>query len=136
MQQEKKSFHFSIRVYYEDTDAGGIVYHSQYLNFMERARTEWLRSMGFHQDRLTQEEGILFVVCSISIDYRKPAFFDQLLDIQTVLDNTKATSLIFKQSVINGSEQTICQATVKIACISTTTRKSTLIPTTILSELY
>lgn len=136
MQQAKKIFHFPIRVYYEDTDAGGIVYHSQYLNFMERARTEWLRSMNLHQDRLKQKEGILFVVRNISIDYRKPAFFDQMLDITTDINEQRVASLIFIQSVINQSEETICDATIKIACISTTTMKSTPIPTTILSELY
>ena len=89
---ERRIFHWPVRVYYEDTDAGGVVYHSQYLNFMERARTEWLRSIGFEQTVLRASFNILFVVHSMQIQFKKAARFDELIDIETQLTKLKLGS--------------------------------------------
>lgn len=135
MVNNNKEFNMQIRIYYEDTDAGGVVYHSQYLNFMERARTEWLRSMGFEQHILIGEYKILFAVCSINIDYNRPAFFDQLLDIKTHLIKQRKVSMFFEQIISNQSKQTICNAEIKIACLNSDTMQPAVIPETILLEL-
>jgi len=131
----KNEFNMQVRVYYEDTDAGGVVYHSNYLNFMERARTEWLRHIGFEQHTLIEKDEILFAVRKISIDYHKPALFNELLNIKTRVIHTRRASLIFEQIIFNQSEETICKAEIKIACLNSTTMKPEPIPETIISEL-
>lgn len=131
----KKEFNMQIRIYYEDTDAGGVVYHSNYLNFMERARTEWLRHVGFEQNTLVEQNKILFAVRKVSIDYHKPAFFNELLNINTRIADQRRASLIFEQVMTNPSEEIICKAEVKIACINSDSMKPEPIPETILSEL-
>jgi len=82
----KSSFLWPIRVYYEDTDCGGVVYHSNYLKFMEQARTEWLRNLGLEQDVLIEKYGVIFAVKSLSIDYIKPALFNQKLKVETIVE--------------------------------------------------
>ena len=88
-----------IRVYYEDTDAGGIVYYSNYLKFTERCRTELLRDLGISQSNLNEKFGIKFIVHSLSIKYMNPAFLDDLLTIETNINNLKKASLDFEQNV-------------------------------------
>ena len=128
-------FNLPVRVYYEDTDAGGVVYHSNYLNFMERARTEWLRHAGFEQDTLIEKKQILFAVRKISIDYNKPALFNDLLNIKTRIIEQRKVSLLFEQLVFNQAEEMICNAEIKIVCIDSNTLRPKPIPETILSEL-
>ena len=131
----KSEFSLQVRVYYEDTDAGGVVYHSNYLNFMERARTEWLRHIGFEQHTLIEQDEILFAVRKIKIDYHKPALFNELLNIKTRIADQRKASLVFEQIIFNQSEETICKAEIKIACLNSSTMKPEPIPETILSEL-
>ena len=131
----KKEFVLQVRVYYEDTDAGGVVYHSNYLNFMERARTEWLRHAGFEQNTLIEKKGILFAVRKINIDYNKPALFNDLLNIKTRIIEQRKASFIFEQIIFNQTEEVICNAEIKIACLDSNTMKPKPIPETILSEL-
>jgi acyl-CoA thioester hydrolase len=131
----KNEYTLQVRVYYEDTDAGGVVYHSNYLNFMERARTEWLRHIGFEQHTLIEKDEILFAVRKISIDFHKPALFNELLNIKTRIVHTRRASLVFEQIIFNQSEETICKAEIKIACLNSSTMKPEPIPETILSEL-
>ncbi len=131
----KKEFVLQVRVYYEDTDAGGVVYHSNYLNFMERARTEWLRHAGFEQNTLIEEKEILFAVRKINIDYNKPALFNDLLNIKTHIIEQRKASFIFEQVIFNQEDETICKAEIKIACLDSKTMKPKPIPETILSEL-
>ena len=88
-----------IRIYYEDTDAGGVVYHASYLKFGERGRTEFLRSLGHENSQLTQEEGILFVVKHIDIEYHKPAFLDDFLRQDTAIEAIKNSSFIMRQVI-------------------------------------
>jgi acyl-CoA thioester hydrolase len=99
-------FSWPVRVYYEDTDSGGVVYYANYLKFMERARTEWLRSLGLEQDRLIHEEGIIFAVRSVQVDYLKPALFNQLLSVSAEIIETGKASLTFKQEVVVDKNKT------------------------------
>jgi len=112
-------FTWPVRVYYEDTDAGGVVYYANYLKFLERARTEYLRELGFEQDQLKQEYGIIFAVHSLSIQYQKPAVFNDALTVTAeVIDEGKAR-LTFKQMITRDKDNTrICSAEVSIACLN------------------
>lgn len=125
-------FIFPVRVYYEDTDAGGVVYHANYLRFMERARTEWLRTLGFEQDTLAQELNILFVVAGLDIQYRKPARFNDALTVKTSIDTLGRASLAFKQEIwrktINNSSELLTTASVKVVCVAVGTFRATTIP--------
>ncbi|MBA3695416.1 MAG: tol-pal system-associated acyl-CoA thioesterase [Methylotenera sp.] len=116
-----------MRVYYEDTDSGGVVYHSNYLNFMERARTEWLRALGFEQPRLKSEFSIIFVVHSMSIQFIRPAYFNDMLNIQSQLVKIGHGSIEFLQSIMRDNE-VILEATVKLACVETKLFKPVAIP--------
>lgn len=120
-------FHWPVRVYYEDTDAGGVVYHSQYLNFMERARTEWLRSLGFEQAALRASDDILFVVHSMQVQFKKSAKFDDMLSVDTQLTELRRGSFVCTQTIVR-QDALLIQAQVKIACVNAVTFKPTGIP--------
>ncbi|RZA10509.1 MAG: tol-pal system-associated acyl-CoA thioesterase, partial [Lysobacteraceae bacterium] len=90
-------FRWPVRVYWEDTDAGGVVYHAQYLAFMERARSEWLRSRGIHQDRMRADEDLVFVVRAMEIDFRAPARLDDQLEVSVRLLECRGASLVLAQ---------------------------------------
>ena len=105
-------FYWPIRVYYEDTDAGGIVYNSNYLNFMERARTEWLRSLGIEQDVLRSRHHVGFVVSHIDVDFRRPARFNSSLRATVEIVKINFASIVFAQKILNENDD------VKIACVS------------------
>ena len=109
-------FSLPVRVYYEDTDSGGVVYHSNYLNFMERARTEWLRALGFEQDELLREYGVIFAVSTVSVAFHKPARFNELLAVTVALDRRGAASLTLKQEVRRGDEL-LASGEVRVACL-------------------
>jgi len=93
-----------VRVYYEDTDLAGIVYYANYLKFIERARTEWVRGLGIDQTRLKAEDGIVFAVRRVEADYLKPGRFDDLLTVVTTLDGVTGARLVLKQDVQRGDE--------------------------------
>ena len=130
-----KEFIWSVRVYYEDTDAGGVVYYANYLRFMERARTEWLRALGFEQDKLTREEGLIFAVRQISVDYLKPALFNQSLNVSVRVMKLGSVSLWLEQTIINEAGVTICQGSVKLACLDANSFRPKPIPKPILAGL-
>ena len=111
-------FYWPIRVYYEDTDAGGIVYNSNYLNFMERARTEWLRSLGIEQDVLRNRHHVGFVVSHIEVDFRRPARFNSSLRATVEIVKIGFASIVFAQKILNENDDELVSATVKIACVS------------------
>lgn len=115
-------FNWPIRVYYEDTDCGGVVYHSNYLKFMEQARTEWLRGLGLEQDILIDKFGVIFAVKSLSIDYIKPALFNQKLRVETSIENPGKVSLLFKQKIYLDHEkknsELLTSADVKIVSLA------------------
>jgi acyl-CoA thioester hydrolase len=108
-------FEYSIRVYWEDTDAGGVVYYANYLKFMERARSEWLRDLGFGQTALRDELGVVFVVRRVEIDYLAPARLDDLLAIETRLNQTTRTCLTVAQTLV--AHTLLAQARVELVCL-------------------
>lgn len=127
-------FSLPIRVYYEDTDSGGVVYHSNYLNFMERARTEWLRSLGFEQDELLRSDGVLFAVSAVSIRFQQPARFNDLLEVTVSLDRQGGASLILVQEVRHGND-VLASAEVRIACIDKRRFVPVAIPEQVVNKL-
>lgn len=128
-------FTWPVRVYYEDTDAGGVVYYANYLKFLERARTEMLRELGFELDRLAREKHILFIVRKVTIDYHKPAFMDDMLVTSARIEKLRKASIVFQQSIENLEQETLCRAEVIIACIDNITMKPVAIPEPVISEL-
>lgn len=120
-------FSWPIRVYYEDTDSGGVVYHANYLNFMERARTEWLRALGFEQTMLKSELGIIFVVHSMTITFKSPALFNDMLEIKSQWVKLGFGSMEFFQTIMRDS-QILLEATVKLACVDAESFKPIAIP--------
>ena len=129
-----QNFNWPIRVYYEDTDSGGVVYHSNYLNFMERARTEWLRQLGFEQTYLKDTLNIIFVVHSMQIAFKKPAKFNDMLTITCELHKVGHSSFEFLQKIIF-NQQTLAEAQVKLACVNALTFKPVGIPNQIKSTM-
>ncbi len=129
-----KNFIFPIRVYYEDTDAGGVVYHTNYLKFFERARTEMLRAMGHEQDQLKIDTGIIFVVRSVQVDYLRSALFNELLQVSSEVIESKKASLTFSQQI---SRDSIVLATgvIRIACLDANTMRPKAIPDYLLESL-
>lgn len=111
-----QSYRLSLRVYMEDTDAGGIVYYVNYLKFMERARSEWLRQLGLDQQTLL-DEGTQLVVYRLACQYAKPARLDDVLDISAHVIDVGRCRMTFEQQVWRG-EELLCSATVEIACLS------------------
>lgn len=119
----------TVRVYYEDTDAGGVVYHARYLHFMERARTEWLRTLGFEQDRLRAEQGVLFAVRRLDIAFLQPARFNELLVVESAVTHCGRASLDFEQRLLRPGDDTLCaRATVNVACIDAERLRPARIP--------
>ena len=96
---------FDLRVYYEDTDLAGIVYYANYLRFIERARTEWVRALGIDQTRLKRDQGIVFAVRRVEADYIAPARFDDSLTVETSLEQATAARIVLKQDVLRGEER-------------------------------
>ena len=108
---------FTLRVYYEDTDLAGIVYYANYLKFIERARSEWVRGMGIDQAKLRTEQGLVFAVRRVEADYLRPALFDDVLTVQTALADDSGARLVLDQAVLRG-EQTLFKARVTLACLT------------------
>ncbi len=131
-QQVTTAFQWPIRVYYEDTDAGGVVYHAAYLRFMERARTEWLRAFGLEQDQIRDEWGLLFVVRQLAIHFVQPARFNEELRVTVAVAHTKAASLEFEQTVLRANGGVCCQARVNIACVNAQSLRPQRIPSAFL----
>lgn len=111
-----KEFIWPVRVYYEDTDHGGVVYYANYLKFMERARTEWLRSLGFEQDQLRDEEGLIFAVRSVQLTYHSPSRFNDLLEITAKVIKYGRASIDFEQQVRRDGE-VLCEGVVRLASL-------------------
>ena len=121
------TFTWPIRVYYEDTDAGGVVFYANYLKFFERARTEMLRALGHEQDALIADFGMIFVVRSAQIDYLKPARFNDMLCASARIIETKKASLVFEQDIRRGDD-VLCKGLFRIACLDAKTMTPKPIP--------
>lgn len=122
-----KPFVWPVRVYYEDTDAGGVVFYANYLKFLERARTEYLRNLGHELDLLAAEAGIIFAVRRVEIEYLKPALFNQLLQVSAEITQIKKVSLEFLQQITH-DDQLLVTSTVRVACLDVKTLKPKAIP--------
>ncbi len=133
-QSRQGNFSIPIRVYYEDTDAGGLVYYANYLKFMERARTEWLRGLGFEQDALSVEEGVIFAVRAVKVDFYKPGRFNDLLQATVNIRRRGGASLTLKQEVQRNST-TLCEAEVKLACLDAQSLSPRSIPNRVVLQL-
>lgn len=133
------SFRQPVRIYWEDTDAGGIVFYANYLKFFERARTEWLRSRGHSQEQLREGSGIAFVVTDTSVRYLKPARLDDLLDVTVRVQHLGAARLSVMQQAwrteADGTANLLCVGTIRIGCVALGTFRPCRIPTAILESI-
>lgn len=136
---QSPGFDWPIRVYYEDTDAAGIVYYANYLKFLERGRTEWLRSLGFDQSELSVDPGVVFAVRSVSIEYLKPARFDDRLTVRTRIGQAGRVSLEFVQQILRGDAagdaELLTGASVKVACLDARRMRPRALPAALVKEL-
>ncbi|HHS83988.1 MAG TPA: tol-pal system-associated acyl-CoA thioesterase [Gammaproteobacteria bacterium] len=125
-----------VRVYYEDTDSGGVVYYANYLKFMERARTEWLRALGYEQTGLVENEELIFAVRRAELDYLRPARFDDLLQVSVRVLRCGRASIEFVQVVMpDQGEEVLCHGRIKIACLNVTTFKPRTLPSQMLNDI-
>lgn len=122
-----KIFSLPVRVYFQDTDAGGVVYHANYLNFMERARTEWLRTYGHSNSGLMKEFGMVFVMRSVKLDYLKPALLDDLLEVTAQIKDIGRSRISLLQTVLRGAEL-LTEAEVHLVCVSLESFKPVPVP--------
>jgi acyl-CoA thioester hydrolase len=127
-------FRWRVRIYYEDTDAGGIVYYANYLKFLERARTEWLRRCGIDQRRLAEQTGMVFIVRSLEMDYRCPARLDDTIEIRTRVIRLGRASVVFSQQAWRG-ESMLVAGSVCVACVMQSSLRPGPIPPTVLAAL-
>jgi len=130
VERPARTFSWQVRVYYEDTDFGGVVYYANYLRYFERARTEWLRSLGVDQQRLAQEQGLQFVVRRAEIDFLRGARLDDLLDVTVALEQKKRTYVMLRQRALRGAEE-LASARIQAACV----RRADLRPAAIPSDI-
>lgn len=137
MSRGETGFFWPVRVYYEDTDAGGVVYYANYLKFFERARTERLRVLGFEQDRLRASEGVLFAVKSVQADYLKPAKFNDLLRVTAEVTDLRRASLTFSQEIRrdDNAGERLCEAVIRIVCLTADGLRPTAIPDFLLQRI-
>lgn len=125
-----------VRVYYEDTDSGGVVYYANYLKFIERGRTEYLRNLGFEQDALIEKYAIIFAVKSIEAQYQLPARFNDLLTVQTLIKKINQASLIFSHKIMNlEKNKVLFKAKITVACLHVDSFKPCGIPPIILEKI-
>lgn len=126
-------FSWPIRVYYEDTDAGGIVYHSNYLKYFERARTEWLRKLGYELDELA-DTGLMFVVTHADVDYLVPAKFNEALEVHSTVIAYRGASFTFSQRLMRG-EECLARANIKAAALNSRTLRPMRMPRNLKQEI-
>jgi acyl-CoA thioester hydrolase len=132
-----KTFSWPVRVYYEDTDAGGVVYHTNYIKYFERARTEWLRALGFSQEQLATQAGVLFTVVNLTTDFRRPARLDDQLEVRSTAELAGAASVNFSQEIwrTGASPELLASGTVKVACVDATAFRPCRLPDLLRKEL-
>lgn len=123
------SFSWPLRIYYEDTDLSGVVYHANYLRYFERARTEWVRALGLSQDQLLQEHGLAFTVAHLEIRYRRPARLDDELEVTVSVAQRRRASLLFDQTLRDpATEEILATAQVMVACVDTRSFRPRALP--------
>ena len=132
------AFSIPIRIYYEDTDAGGVVYYANYLKFLERCRTEWLRAIGHEQGELLREPGIAFVVRSIALEYLKPARLDDLITVSLEVERITKSQIFFGQHIRRATpdgDEELLSGRVQIVCVNAAKMKITSIPIELRTQL-
>lgn len=123
------TFSWPVRVYWEDTDASGVVYHANYLRWFERARTEWLRARGFDQERLRVEQGVAFTVASLEIRYLRPAHLDDALSVEVAVAEARRASLSFRQALRRAADgELLSEASVRVGCVDAASFRPRAIP--------
>ena len=127
------SYEHRVRVYWEDTDAGGVVYYANYLKFLERCRTEWLRSLGVDQPRLKAERALQFVVVNVTVDFLRPAVLDDEVIVTAELVKLTGATIQFKQAIWRQDSQLI-DATARVACLDSATLRPRAIPKDLFTE--
>jgi acyl-CoA thioester hydrolase len=132
--REAVNFRWPVRVYWEDTDAGGIVFYANYLKYFERARTEWLRARGIGQQALREAEGVIFVVLDTQLSYRRPARLDDLLEVSVEPARAGGASLVFTQRAWRGVEL-LAEGTIRVACVEAATLQPRRLPSTVVQCL-
>lgn len=116
--EDRGQFRWRVRVYYEDTDAHGIVYHGSYVRFLDRARTEWIRAAGVDMQRLAADDGLLFVVRSLHLSYHKPVQYGVMLELASRAVSRSRSSVLLEQRIfVEGSDDCVCEAEVRVVCI-------------------
>jgi len=133
----KTAFFWPVRVYYEDTDSGGVVYYANYLKFFERARTERLRALGFEQDEIRAACGVIFAVRSAQVDYLRPARFNDALVVSAEVAELKRASLAFTQEIRRGGPdgELLCKAAIRVVCLSADAFRPVAIPGFLLERI-
>jgi acyl-CoA thioester hydrolase len=129
-----RAFSWPVRVYWEDTDAGGVVYYANYLKFLERARTEWLRTCGFSQQALAKDPGIIFPVMNLRIQYKRPARLDDELVVSCEARQRGATAINFAQRISSGA-QTVAEAEVQCVCVDAVSFRPKRLPSFLMNAL-
>ena len=132
------AFNIPVRIYYEDTDAGGVVYYANYLKFLERCRTEWLRAIGHEQADLLRDPGIAFVVRSVALEYLKPARLDDLITISLEVDRITKSQIFFGQHIRRATpdgDEELLSGRVQIVCVNAAKMKITSIPVELRTQL-
>ena len=127
MTKHAQLFTLPVRVYFQDTDAGGVVYHASYVNFMERARTEWMRGFGFTNAGLMKELGVVFVVRSLKLDYLKPALLDDLITVSAHLKEIGRSRVTLLQTIMRGEEKLV-EAEIHLVSVSLESFKPVSVP--------
>jgi acyl-CoA thioester hydrolase len=128
-------FQWPVRVYWEDTDAGGVVYHASYLRFMERARTEWLRGMGISQSAVKESTGLAFLVREMQIDFLRAALLDDELSVSVEVKERRAASILFAQTIRRADGVELIRATVRVACVDVNRMRPVQIPADLIPGL-
>ncbi|MBK1720419.1 tol-pal system-associated acyl-CoA thioesterase [Thiocystis violacea] len=129
-------FDWPVRVYYEDTDAAGVVFYANYLRFLERGRTEWLRDLGFEQDVLREREGVVFAVSRVDLSYLIPARFNDRLIVRSRLARQGGASLEFEQEVLRVEDQAVCcRGHVKVVCLDAAAMRPRRMPAPLVSGI-
>ena len=140
-EQKANAFSIPVRIYYEDTDAGGVVYYANYLKFLERCRTEWLRHIGHEQGELLRDPGVAFVVRSVNIDYLKPARLDDLLSVSLEVERITRSQIFFRQHITRdnpaapGGRDELISAKIQIVCVAMAQMKVSSIPASLRTQL-
>ena len=140
-EQKANAFTIPVRIYYEDTDAGGVVYYANYLKFLERCRTEWLREIGHEQGDLLLDSGIAFVVRNVAIDYLKPARLDDLLSVSLEVERVTRSQIFFSQHVrranpeVAGGWDELAAARIQVVCVNLAQMKAVSIPSLLRTQL-